>query len=978
MKQLILLAFFMTNPILYAQSPNMDDLQQELKKARTANQKIDALNTISTAYLRVNLDSCRSYTKKALQLSIEIEYKAGEAECLWMRGKLLIYQGRFEEGVNIFNQSHKIFHSIGDAAGAAKAMDEAAYCLLMIEEYERAETLLDSAMAIAESIQDTLRMVHIVMNRSSICLYTGRFEEALAGNHLSYDLAVAIDYVKFQINGLMNLGNFFLGRNEYDLSLDYFNRAVDLIETRGGKLTQLHYSYLNIGSIFIMKNDPAKALDFGMKGLEICEQIHLKHGLMENYNLLAQACLGLREYPNAITWADKALIIAKEINIPTMIAQCNYNLGQAYSKSGRPERSLVYLDRSLVHFESLGNKFLLEKNLNDLALTHEALGNYRRAFEYQKQHDVLQDTLYSDRNKKIISELETEYQVKKKEAKLQLQSSQLSRQRNLNLAIAIVAVLLMIITVLTYFTVRKSRHINRKLQALDDAKNRFFSNITHEMRNPLTLIMAPLQNLTEKTKSGPYHAELKLAYSNSKKLLERVNEILDLSKLESGKIALKEKPVRLHDLCKRILVAYHSIAHYRKINVEFNYHLDDNLAVLMDIEKFEKILNNLILNAFKYSHTNGTVSLTIGRHNDSYQFAVQDSGQGIHPEDLPKIFNRYYQTEQAGAPARGGSGIGLTLAREYAKLFSGDIAVETTIGKGSLFTLSIPLTESDEALVQPEALTLKDEATSNGDQPLYTPILIDGEKPRLLIVEDDLEMSCYLKDILSPTYSSTTAPDGKAALDLLSDNPFDIIISDVMMPNMDGFEFREKVREHRCWIKTPFVMLTARSLERDKIKGLQLGIDDYITKPFNSKELYARLNNLTLNKQERDRYNLENPEESRKPSADEALLRKAEYFVIKNIDDSEFTIDKLADHMSYSVRQLERLLKKQSGLTPNAFIREIRLQKAYQILEQRQFMSIKEVCYEVGMNNPAYFSSKFKERFGSSPSEVLDMQKLFD
>lgn len=296
------------------------------------------------------------------------------------------------------------------------------------------------------------------------------------------------------------------------------------------------------------------------------------------------------------------------------------------------------------------------------------------------------------------------------------------------------------------------------------------------------------------------------------------------------------------------------------------------------------------------------------------------------------------------------------------------------MGEGSTFTLVIPVTIIEKSTLKLDEKTFEETVEDNPTVP-FLPLPIEGEKPNLLIVEDDLEMSRYLSDILSEGYSCSVAPDGMEALKKMKKSKFDIIMSDVMMPNMNGFEFREKVRSNENWVKIPFIMLTARSLDKDKIRGLQLGIDDYITKPFNPDELIARLNNLTSNKFARDNYLKENKvfeEEENNFTVEEEMLHKAEKFVIKNIDETEFTIDKLASFLNCSNRQLERLLKKYSGFTPNGFIREIRLQKAFQILEQRKFSTIKEVCYEVGLNNPAYFSVKFKERFGKNPLEVYE------
>jgi DNA-binding response OmpR family regulator len=391
----------------------------------------------------------------------------------------------------------------------------------------------------------------------------------------------------------------------------------------------------------------------------------------------------------------------------------------------------------------------------------------------------------------------------------------------------------------------------------------------------------------------------------------------------------------------------------------------------MDTEKFEKILNNLILNAFKHTGIDGEITLEISNEKEMFNFAVSDNGEGIHPEDLPYIFDRYYQSQQKSISASGGTGIGLTLALEYSKLFGGNIIVDSTYGNGSKFTIRIPLQVMDNA--HEEATEINVETADKQNAHSVNAPDNDITKPDILIVDDDMEISQYLVDNLSAKYNCFSAPDGFEAINLLKKYRFDLIISDVMMPNMDGFEFRKEVRANNLWKQYPFMMLTARTLEEDKITGFKLGVDDYIIKPFNLNELKARIENLIHNKLERDNWWRENAQEGESKEVitfEEQMLLKAEEFVLENLSNPKLKASYLASHLGYSQRQLERLLKKSSGFTPSAFIREIRLKRAYRIIDQRQFSTIKEVCYDVGINSPASFSTIFKERFGKSPSEV--------
>jgi DNA-binding response OmpR family regulator len=348
------------------------------------------------------------------------------------------------------------------------------------------------------------------------------------------------------------------------------------------------------------------------------------------------------------------------------------------------------------------------------------------------------------------------------------------------------------------------------------------------------------------------------------------------------------------------------------------------------------------------------------------EIKIIDSGMGIDEKDLPHLFNRFYQAPQPEGQLSGGTGIGLSLAKELANLHGGNISVESQKGMGSTFKLTLPFKEAAAPLSPIE----QEEATPNPYlRQIYQPFLLHGEKARLLIVEDNVEMNQFLQQILSPYFHCQSAMDGHQALDLLPKTKIDLIISDVMMPNMDGFTFRKKVTEVGSYQDIPFIMLTARADDQDKIKGLQLGVDDYMAKPFNAQELIARVHNLLRNRLSRQQASKE--EDSESTSTDERFVIEAEGIVLKHIDEVEFKVTDLAKALNYSQRQLARVLKKYTGLSPVEFILEIRLQKAYQLIQQQRYLSVAEVRYDIGIESASYFSKKFTERFGETPSNLL-------
>lgn len=513
------------------------------------------------------------------------------------------------------------------------------------------------------------------------------------------------------------------------------------------------------------------------------------------------------------------------------------------------------------------------------------------------------------------------------------------------------------------------------LQALNATKSRFFTNISHELKTPLTLVLAPLENALGLTQNQSLRENLKLAQSNSQKLLKLVNEILDLSKLENNKLKLHQKEVQLMKLINRLFFAFKLLATSKNIQLKLAYQLPTNLWVKIDIEKFEKILDNLISNALKFSNNGGIVTLgVLSKGKEQFLITIHNTGKGIALADLPQIFNRYYQGQTATATFQKGTGIGLALAKELTRLFKGQLTVSSQPKEGTTFYLILPLEEvvpKTKKLATAEIVELKS-PTMVGNTLSQT---LFQDKPKILIVEDHREMSRFLVRILSPHYHCTTARDGLVALQKLEQERFDLITSDVMMPKMDGFTLLKKIHEREVFCHTPVIMLTAQYLEADKLQGFQLGVDDYITKPFSTQELIARIENLLQNKQERTNWQqMQNTNVLEKndlpPTAEQGLLQKAKTLVFQNLSNTKYRVGDLAKEMHYSQRQLERIIKKLTGLSPVNFIKEIRLQKARQLLENRQFTNVSEVGFEVGFMDSGYFSKVYQKRFGKRPSEV--------
>lgn len=522
------------------------------------------------------------------------------------------------------------------------------------------------------------------------------------------------------------------------------------------------------------------------------------------------------------------------------------------------------------------------------------------------------------------------------------------------------------------------------LKKLDRIKSRFFANISHELRTPLTLIIGPitllLNQLQQESKDAtPIKKSLKGIKKSSENLLKLVEEILDLSKMEAQKLGLNEEAVPVESFVQDIYQSFSKQADYLNINYTLEFNIEEPLYLLLDSNKVERMLNNLLSNAFKFTGEGKHITFTVDHSENEIKFIVTDTGAGIHPNDLPHIFERFYQSKQANTPTQGGTGIGLALVAEYTQLMAGAVHADSSLGEGSSFSICLPKQVVQLSAQEQQQILLQYQPSliSEATDALET-VQNLSKSITILVVEDHPEIRNFIHSILNLDYNVLTAPNGLEGLNLLQNNPqsIDLIISDVMMPQMDGFEMLEAIKADKNWQHTPVIMLTARASEEDKLHALTIGVHDYLTKPFSIEELKVRINNLLHNAFDRKTWLKEQlePLEETPTSPDIPLevdakwVKKIEDFMASQIDNEAFTISLLAEHMYLSEGHLRRKLKRITGLTPAKMFKLVRLNMARSYLEKGTFATVKEVAFAVGFQTTDNFSKSYKKQFGKLPS----------
>ncbi len=520
-----------------------------------------------------------------------------------------------------------------------------------------------------------------------------------------------------------------------------------------------------------------------------------------------------------------------------------------------------------------------------------------------------------------------------------------------------------------------------KIREMDYFKNIFFTNISHEFRTPLTLIISPLKEISELQElSGPLKKQIDLIYKNALRLLKLINQFLDLSKIEAGHVQLNVSQGDIVGFARSIFDAFYYKA--EDSGVSYHFHCSEEHAlVYFDSDKIEKIMYNLLSNAFKYAPSGGSIDVFLFIHvkqnnKQEFEIVVQDNGKGISLESQKRIFDRYY-TYGKNAFNNPSTGIGLSLSNQLAIIHNGSIGLESSPGKGSIFTIRIPAS-ADDYLSDNLSNSAEIMSTENTGQErlttfdnLYIETTDFNHESLVLLVEDNEDLRRYISDRLSLNCSVLTAADGEQGLELAFEKLPDIIVSDVMMPRMDGFELCKIIKEDERTSHIPVILLTAKANSEGRMDGYKLGADDYITKPFEIGLLLVRINNLIENRNTLRQIFGKGlalaPGEINIPSMEEKFIKSAIHSVESHMDDPTYNVDILCQEIGMSRSQVFRKLKALTDFSPIEFIRMLRIKRAAQILIQNS-NTISEIAYMVGFSDIDYFRKCFKLQFGVTPS----------
>lgn len=525
----------------------------------------------------------------------------------------------------------------------------------------------------------------------------------------------------------------------------------------------------------------------------------------------------------------------------------------------------------------------------------------------------------------------------------------------------------------------KQTQLNEQLRIATQSKLVFFTNVSHDLRTPLTLIAEPVAQLAEAGNLTPQQSTLiRIANKNIKILQRLINQILDFRKYENGKLGLTLTETDFSRVVGDWMESFYSVARKRDIKLTLVGPAQETPVVMaIDVEKIERVFFNLLSNAFKYTPDNGSITVSYESDGDNLTFRVADTGEGISARDLGNIFDRFYQVDRINPK---GSGIGLSLAKAFVELHGGSISVESTLNVGTEFTVKLPVRHVSETVAEADRTIAREDAGAELDN-IESDFTFDDNKPLVLIIDDNRDIQKLVGELLASDYNIIAAPNGREGVRLAARYVPDLIICDVMMPVMDGLECCRRIKEEVSTSHIPVLMLTACSLDEQRVEGYESGADGYLPKPFNSSVLKSRCASLIANRKRIKDLWQSGPfpvTSDRRPKAIESLgttdvdsdfYRRFLDILMKEIGNQDLNVDMIASKMGLERSQFYRKIKSLTNYAPVELIRRLRLQRGRELLLTTD-RTVAEIAYETGFSTPAYFTKCYRDAYGETPSQA--------
>ena len=860
---------------------------------------------------------------------------------------------------------------------------------------DTARQLVEYARELAV-LDDSLSQFGLLKNLADIEMHAAQYASALDYYQQAMTYLDTTEQVGHYVLALNTVGHINRRLQKYEESRVILGRAYALSQLHPVS-SALKLSVLNeLTNLYYFLGEYEKVREMDIQLVDMCRQSGNKRQLTFSLNNLGEDYQIAKDYSRAINCYTESLAIAKSLKSSNLLISPFLGLAEAHSRVGDINSSDQYLDScfSLVQKGSLDDR----RKFYQISINvYSGRKDYLRAYESYKNYISVRDSIFDRQTVDKISELETKYQTDQKEAQNKHLTAQATLQEKIitlqRIWIAVVVIFLVIVIVLLYFQFRTLRLVQQqkqqiseqsfRLKALDQYKSRFFANISHDLRSPLLLMRGYLQKIRD---SDSYLNE---SASQSLHKLEDVNdkltnltdEIRDLILLEENRLVLSYQKVHLNEYLLRIVALFHSAAHVKKVQLDFIDHTDSNEIVHLDPQQFEKVIYNLLTNALKFTSAGDVVTMSLAKSNhNQLQIAVSDTGEGIALEKIKYVFDRFYQASDEVRAMGEGLGIGLSLVVELVELHEASIKVESELGLGTTFPIDLPRNLDKpitEAPADQQTLRVRKSLAELSEGNISLDISENTKRRKnqqtILVVDDHPEIRTYIKELIDDEYIVRLASNGKEALDVLTHYKVDLILTDLMMPVMNGHELIDAVRFNDCLNAIPLLVVSARTTGDDLIKVLEHGVNDFVAKPFDAAELKLRIRNALTNRAvpEGKVWDEISKNNNYLSEVERDVVSRVNQLILDRVDDSSFTVQDISDELKASQRTTYRLIKDLTGQSPKEYIRLVKFQFAADLMKKNRVRSVSEAAQAIGLLNTTHFSVQFEKVMGIHPNQLL-------
>jgi signal transduction histidine kinase/DNA-binding response OmpR family regulator len=964
-------------------------------------------------------DSAKFYFNKALKTSEQAAYNSRIGWSYYHLGTIYARQGNMDSARYLMNKLLSFYSNKSMLSEACNVYRQIGTLYAEQSEPDSAITNYYKMLALSHRIGDKQQEMAAYIAIMYFYNKTNNVKKLIETINEGLILAQEINHQKALINIYYLIGEVFLNQKKnYEIALIYYKKVLDICASKN---REWEATILNdIGDLYLQQGNVNMALFYVQKGLSLARQLNFKHQISESYRNLgkiylhqgnltsavnsfktcyntgcdkcskivfhnalidiADSYMSLHDEGNAIDYYQKSLALAKEFNSDKELAISKFKIGNFYQHSKYALARKYYL--AAIESAIKSNDLKTIKDISDTLSSFLSLsGDFKSAYKYQLLARSTEDSINMIAQQASLAELELKFLFEKinkeNEIKAQESVSEIRRQKLMRNAFLSISLLLIIMGVIIYISYRRNKRdsvllgrMSAELHQADEMKLRFFANVSHEFRTPLTLIMNPARKLLEHFREDNEHKkQLEYIYSNAIKLNELTNQIMDLQKLDAGKLILKPEFANIVSYCVGIVSSFESIC-YKKKNIIRLVSNCRSAGAFFDKDKIGKIISNLLSNAFKFCFHETVIEVRILLTDQYFAFTVIDKGIGIPSDEINKAFNQYYQ---ATSNLNGeGTGIGLAYVKELVEFMQGSIKAESVINQGTEITIGFPITgcqitdEAEMIIEIPQTKTIYSRTFVLPEPP-------DENKYTILLTEDNNELRNFIAELFKPEYNIIMSVDGKEGLESAFRYIPDLIISDIMMPNLNGFEMCGILKKDERTSHIPVLLLTAKDNQESSIEGYQTGADDYILKPFDNELLRLKVKNVLATRASiRNQFNSESntlPNAGAYSEIDRNFMKKCIHVINQNKSNPEFSVEKLARELAFSRSNLYRKVQSLTNFNPAELIRNIRLQHACYLLKNTN-LRVYEVATEAGYDNTNKFSQAFKKQFGLLPSEV--------